>query len=214
MDISKSTFPIQKLTLSEKDQAWKEASVDAILGRKSGKGYGSSQIHENMVVAYGLYNSEYSEEDLKYVTNPFSVDDGFPAKMQDFNIIRPKIDLLIGEESKRPFNIKVIQTNDEAVTKLQDEKKELLMKYMMSQVGAGAQTDENGQPLTPPEIEKYLTYNYKSIAEENAYHTLNYLREKLNLKNEYLKGWRDGLIAGREIYYVGIINGEPVLVIR
>ena len=96
-------------------------------------------------------------------------------------------------------------------TQLQEEKKTLLTQYVMSQLGIGGETDKNGQPLTPPEIEKYMSHTYKTIAEETAYHALNYLTEKLNLKNEFIKGWRDGLIGGRELYYVGIINGEPTL---
>lgn len=211
MNVDKTTFPIQKLPLFKKDTEWKEASVNAVIARDSGSGYAATQWKEDMYTAYGLYNSEYSEDDLKYVTNPFKVEDGFPAKTQDFNIIRPKVDLLIGEESKRPFNIKVIQTNDEAVTQLQEEKKQLLLQYVMSQLGIGGETDEQGQPLTLPEIEKYMSYTYKTIAEETAYHALNYLREKLNLKNEFIKGWRDGLIGGRELYYVGMVNGEPTL---
>ena len=183
MNVDKTTFPIQKLPLSKKDQEWKEASVDAVIARDSGSGYASTQSKYDMLTAYGLYNSEYDEEDLKYVTNPFKVEDGFPAKTQNFNIIRPKIDLLIGEESKRPFNIKVIQTNDEAVTQLQEQKKELLTQYVMQELGLGGEVDENGQPLTPPEIQKYMSHTYKTVAEETAYHALNYLKEKLNLKN-------------------------------
>lgn len=201
-NVDKSTFPIQKLPLSQKDQEWKEASVDAVISRESSTSIGK----DAMFVAYGLYNSVYDEEDLKYVTNPFKVEDGFPAKTQDMNIIRPKIDLLIGEESKRPFNIKVIQTNDDIVTQLQEEKKNLLMQYISSELGLG-----NDQALMPEEIQKYLSYNYKSMAEDTAFHILNYLKEKGNLKNEFLKGWKDGLVAGREIYYVGMVNGEPVL---
>jgi hypothetical protein len=36
-------------------------------------------------------------------------------------------------------------------------------------------------------------------------------KKKLFLENEFLRGWKDGLIAGEEIYYVGVINGEPIL---
>nr|DAD56039.1 MAG TPA: portal protein [Caudoviricetes sp.] len=51
--------------------------------------------------------------------------------------------------------------------------------------------------------------DYKDIVENTAYHTLTYLREKLDLDNEFIKGWKDGLISGREIYYVGVLNAEP-----
>ena len=209
MNTQKSSFPIQKLPRSKKTEEWRQESLDAVIGREGSGFVGGTDRKGAMLTAYGLYNSEFSEDDLKYVTNPFKVEDGFPAKPQNMNIIRPKIDLLIGEESKRPFNVKVIQTNYDAVSKIQDEKKNLLMQYIQSYVGV--QQDEQGQPITPPEIEKYMKYNYKTIAEETAFHSLNYLKEKLNLQNEFLKGWKDALISSEEIYYVGVINGEPSL---
>jgi len=64
----------------------------------------------------------------------------------------------------------------------------------------------------PPEaIAKYMSKDYKDVVENTAYHTLTYLREKLNLDNEFIKGWKDALIAGTEIYYVGVLNDEPYL---
>ena len=82
----------------------------------------------------GRYNSIFDEKDFKRVTNPFKVEDGFPATPQDFNIIRPKIDLLIGEETKRPMNFRVVRTSQEAASELQETEKELLMQYLMAQV--------------------------------------------------------------------------------
>lgn len=200
---------MQKIPRSKKTDEWQQECVDGIISREGSGFVGGTDRKGAMLTAYGLYNSEYNEDDLKYVTNPFKVEDGFPAKMQNFNIIRPKIDLLIGEESKRPFNVKVIQTNYDAVTKIQEEKKNLLLQYIQSYIGV--QQDDQGQPITPPEIEKYMKYNYKTISEEAAFHSLNYLKEKLNLQNEFLKGWKDALISSEEIYYVGIVNGEPSL---
>jgi len=212
MNKDSSTFPMQKLPLAKKTKEWKEGSLDGIIAREGGGAFvGGDDRKQRMRIVYGLYNSEYSEEDLKYVTDPYKVEDGFPAKTQDFNIIKPKIDLLIGEESKRPFNIKIIQTNDDAITQIQEEKKNLLLQYIMSTLELQPEQGPDGQPITPEEIEKYMKYNYKSIAEETGYHALNYLKEKLNLPNEFLKGWKDALVGGEEIYYVGTINGEPVL---
>nr|DAU12013.1 MAG TPA: portal protein [Caudoviricetes sp.] len=62
----------------------------------------------------------------------------------------------------------------------------------------------------PPEaIAKYMDKDYKDIIENTAYHTLEYLKEKLGLANEFIKGWKDGLISGTEVYYVGVQNGDP-----
>jgi hypothetical protein len=38
---------------------------------------------------------------------------------------------------------------------------------------------------------------------------LQFLKRKLNLTHEFYKGWKDALIGGEEIYYIGVINGDP-----
>jgi hypothetical protein len=159
-----------------------------------------------MGISYGLYDSEFDKNDFKYITDPYNVGDVFPANMQNYNIIRPKIDLLIGEESKRPFNFRVLQTNDEAVGMAQDKAKEMLMQYMINEIKGQV---EEGQ--TPEFIQKYMRYNYKTIAEEVAENILNYLKEKLNLTEEFIKGWKDALSSSEEIYYGSIVNGDPFL---
>ena len=92
-----NTFPVQKLPMSKKTQEWKESCVDYIIDRGfiAGNSETRSRIDE-MKTYYDLYNSVYNEKDLKYVTNPFKQNDGFPATAQDYNIIKPKIDLLLG----------------------------------------------------------------------------------------------------------------------
>ena len=173
-----------------------------------------------MQTYYNLYNSIFDEKDFKRITNPFKVEDGFPVTPQDFNIIRPKVDLLIGEETKRPLNFKVVRTSQEAVSELQEKGKEMLLNYIMASITARMSEEEaaqyqqqldNGEIMPPEEIGKYLNKSYKDVIENTAYHTLTYLREKLNFDNEFIKGWKDALIAGTEIYYVGVLNSEPYL---
>jgi len=83
---------------------------------------------------YNLYNSIFDEKDFKRITNPFKVEDGFPATPQDFNIIRPKVDLLIGEETKRPMNFRVVRTSQEAASDLMEREKEMVMQYIMASI--------------------------------------------------------------------------------
>lgn len=212
-------FPAQKVPMSKKTKEWKESCVDYIIGHSASSRNGNSRSREEeMQTYYDLYNSIYNEKDLKYVTNPFKQDDGFPATAQDYNIIKPKIDLLIGEETKRPFNFRVVRTSDIATSDLQDKAKQLLIDYVqasiMSKLGPEEQARyqealQSGEIMTPEQIQKYLTKDYKDIAEIAAQHSLNYLKQKLNVTHEFFKGWKDALIAGEEIYYVGVINGEP-----
>lgn len=100
------SFPVQKLPMSKKTKDWKEACVNYIIGKSgfsSGSGNNGRTRYEEMQTYYDLYNSIYNEKDLLYVTNPFKQKDGFPATAQDYNIIKPKVDLLLGEETKRPL---------------------------------------------------------------------------------------------------------------
>ena len=216
-----ATFPQQKLPLSKKDEQWQQACVNYIIGEGNVVSGGMQKTDNGeLQTYYNLYNSIFDEKDFKRITNPFKVEDGFPATPQDFNIIRPKVDLLIGEETKRPMNFRVVRTSQEATSELMDQEKEMLMQYMMASITARLgeeeraefqQKLENGEIMPPEQIAKYMQRDYKDVIENTAYHTIAYLREKLMLDNEFIKGWKDGLIAGVEVYYVGVQNDEPYM---
>jgi hypothetical protein len=205
MSSSSNVFPVQKIPLKDKTEEWKRSCVDAIIAKSSDGVYVDGITRkERMKIAYELYNSNFNEKDFKHVTDPYNVGDTFPSKMQNHNIVRPKIDLLMGEESKRAFTFKVIQTNDEAVSGLQTEYKQMILQYLVSTLNKDVKDDEY-----LADLQHYMKYSYKNIAEDTAYNALNYLKEKLNITNEFLKGWKDALIAGEELYYIGVLNGEP-----
>lgn len=213
------SFPAQKLPMSKKTQAWKEACVDYVVGAgDSGFGGNGRSRSDEMQTYYDLYNSIYNEKDLKYVTNPFKQDDGFPAMAQDYNIIKPYVDQLLGEETKRPFNFHPQRTSDIAASEMQEKAKEMLMDYIQATIASKLSPEQaaryeqalaTGEIQTPEAIAKYLQKDYKDIAETEAYHALQFLKRKLNLTHEFYKGWKDALIGGEEIYYVGAINGDP-----
>lgn len=213
------SFPAQKLPMSKKTQSWKEACVDYVVGAgDSGFGGNGRSRSDEMQTYYDLYNSIYNEKDLKYVTNPFKQDDGFPAMAQDYNIIKPYVDQLLGEETKRPFNFYPQRTSDIAASELQEKAKEMLMDYIQATIASKLSPEQaaryeqalaTGEIQAPEAIAKYIQKDYKDIAETEAYHALQFLKRKLNLTHEFYKGWKDALIGGEEIYYVGVINGDP-----
>lgn len=213
-----SNMPIQKLPLSKKNEEWRKDCVDYFIGISDVNSFNNIPDNDELQTYYDLYNGIYNEKDLKYVTNPFNQDDGFPATAQDYNIIRSKIDLLLGEETKRPFNFVVCRTSDIASSEVQDKAKQMLMDYMIAAMTAQLSPEDNarfqealrtGEIQTPEEIQKYISKNYKDIAEISAYHTLEYLIKKLNLPHEFNKGFKHALTGGFEVYYTGIRNGDP-----
>lgn len=161
-----------------------------------------------------------------------------PAELRHYDIISPKLRVLFGEEIKRPFNFKVVATNPEAITEKEREKKKLLDRYIMQEVQlriqkamqeAGLSPDgrpgdaedpevvqqtqqqiqQIQQEMTPPQIEEYMQREYQSNIEIMANQILAYLKKKEKLRDKFNKGWKHALIAGEEIYWTGIVNGEP-----
>lgn len=81
---------------------------------------------------------------------------------QDYNIIKPKIDLLLGEETKRPFNFRVVRTSDIATSEMQDKAKQMLIDYIqatiMSRLGPEEQDRyqealQSGEVMPPEQIQ-------------------------------------------------------------
>ena len=216
-----ANFPQQKLPLKKKDEQWQHDCVNYIIGEGNVVSGGMQKTRfSELQTYYDLYNSIFDEKDFKRITNPFKVSDGFPATPQDFNIIRPKVDLLIGEETKRPFNFRVVRTSQDATSDLMNQEKEMLVQYMMSAIMSRMSPEEqeqfqqqlqSGEIMPPEEIGKYMRRDYKDVVENTAYHSLMYIREKCGIDNEFIKGWKDGLIAGQEVYYVGVQNGDPYM---
>lgn len=211
-------MPIQKLPLSKKTEEWRKDCVDYFIGISDIASSDNLPDRDELQSYYDLYNGIYNEKDLKYVTNPFDQDDGFPATAQDYNIIRPKIDLLLGEETKRPFNYVVCRTSDIASSDVQNKAKQMLLDYMqaamMAKLGPEEQARfqealQSGEIQTPEEIQKYITKDYKDIAEITAHQTLKFLYKKLDMQHKFNRSYLDALVGGSEYFYTGIRNGEP-----
>src|SRR5574343_660190 len=98
-DYLRIPFPVQKLTLSQKNEQWRKKCVDSVIGREKGFFANGNDRYQRMKIDYDLYNGIYDENDLRYLVDPYNVKKGFPAVPRDMNIIRPKINLLLGEET-------------------------------------------------------------------------------------------------------------------
>ena len=209
---TQSTYQKQKLAFASKTKDWREANVDYFIGRSTAGISSGITSYEKKQINYDLYNSKFNRKDFQFLTNPFGMDtdDNFPANLQNFNIIRPKIDLLIGEETKRPFNYRVIQSNPESISAAEEVEKQKLIEYVKAITAQelGQEPDKQGI-MDPEQIEQYMKYSYNDLYEKVAQQILKYLSNKLNITDEFIKGWKDALIAGEEIYYIGNREKDP-----
>lgn len=204
ISIDRPSLPVQRLSKSKKGKDWKEGCVKYYVGKYQDH----LSEHDEMRIWQDLYYGVYDENDIKYVTDPFKVQEGFPAAPHNFNIIKPKIDLLVGELTKRPDNYKVYHTGEEAVSRIQQKKIDALKAYIDSYASSGGFSEQEEEQRLM-EIEEFFKGSFVDEAEEVAYHTLNYLKEKLDLDNKFIMGFKDGLITRKEIHYCGILDGDP-----
>ena len=80
-------------SINKKTTEWRELCVDAIISREGSGSANDFSIKEKMKICYDLYNSEFDINDLKYVTNPFQVEDSFPANPQNSVFVPPLFSL-------------------------------------------------------------------------------------------------------------------------
>lgn len=211
------SFPRQKLARTKKDSEWGQQNVDFIIGLSTSHtlsaGYNSFAKKQ---VNYNLYNSIIDKEDFTYVTNPYGLKEEFPGRLENYNIITPKLKLLEGEEIKRPFNFRIVAVNQDAVSQMQEKQKGLVLQYLESELvaelqkqGVNIQNPEQ-PPQTPEQVQKYSTYSMNDMRELTANRLAEYLIKQQNLEYKFNKGFKDSLITAEEFYYVGIENGEPV----
>lgn len=217
-EIEGYNFPRQKLARSAKNKTWGKNMIDSIIKLSRVYNNQSQPYVTNKKVNYDLYNGIINNSDFTYVTNPYGLDKNFPAKFTHYDIISAKIKLLEGEEIKRPFNFRAVAIDSESMSRFEQKEKEMIMQYMEAEFMAELQkqgieiTEEIQQQFQSlDEVKKYMTYDYSDIVEEFANHALRYLLKEQNLIYKFNKGWKDALIAGEEIYWVGIINGEPIV---
>lgn len=206
-------YPKQKLSRSDKSEKWGRECVDWVIQASSANKYSN---YVKIKANYDLYNSIIDAEDFKYVTNPYGVDQNFPARLHNYNIITPKINLLAGEEIKRPFNFRAVAVNNEAVSQMQEKRKQLLMEYLEAELladlqmqGVNIQDPSAMEAMNPAQIEKYMNYSDNDVRESTANKLLNYFVKKQNLEFKFNKGFKDALISDKEYYYIGVDGDEP-----
>ena len=195
--------------------------------------------YRRMKVNYDLFNNVINKADFEHVCYPFGKEAGeLPADFTNKDIISGKIKALLGMEMRRPFSWKVVATNTEATTRKEEEEFSKLEDFVVNSIiapikqkieleqaqalkGQELTTEEKQRieqevaqklkAMTPQEVKRYMAREHQDPAEVLAHQLLQYLIQKENIRMKFNKGWKHGLIAGKEIFWVGIVNGEPIL---
>lgn len=212
MATSINDLPRQRIPRSKKTAKWGEAVIDDLEKLSYTDSYNGRSTRFRKQINYDLYNGKFHEEDFEYVVNPYGFKENeFPATLQHYDIISPKINLLLGEEIKRPFTFRSVATNEDAISELEEKKKEYVITAYQEYISALAQgKDPKEQEEKLKGMDKYLKFSFSDIRERTGNHIINYLLREQDLVYKFNKGFKDALIAGEELYWTGIVSGEPV----
>ena len=214
MENTYSSMPSMVISEKEKTQEWCEQVLKAITSYMGtgGGSYYSSRVKD--IRNYQIYNGVLSQSDYTYITEQYGLT--YPARLVNYPIITPKIDLLLGEELRRPMDMKVTTVNKDAVIRKHDHKVGLIMRQLLGDFHKEIQETMNvdvlqegdGMPI-PEDIETYMKYNYREMIEETAQDGLEYISNRYNIKDVFKEGFRDLLVTAKEFYKVNIQNGDP-----
>lgn len=208
-------LPQQKLPMSQKDKEWGKSCINYYSNYRYTNGSNLRSDRFKKLINYDLYNGKVNHKDIETICDPLGVNTSntFSARFQHYDIISEPIRLLIGEESKRPDNHIVVSESPEDINRKTAAIKEKIFNAL--QESLAYQIDPNADPNNPPpppeEIVKHEKYTPSDIIESKANKILKVLKKKLNTKLLFSQGWKDALIAGEEVYWVGIENDEVAM---
>lgn len=204
-------FPPQQLTFNKKGKKWRKSCVDF--------GDNHSLLHYHlarksvyaMKVNYDLVNGTLHMEDLKVLTNPYGLKASFlPENIQHYPLINSKLEILRGEESKRIFDFRVVVTNPNAVSEIEEEKNKQVNQMLQHLMMDEAQDEESFNR----EMEKqsdYFTYEYQDKREARGNLLLNHYIKELEIPQLFNQGFSDAYTVGEEAYLCDIVGGEPTI---
>ena len=204
-------FPRQQLPFNQKTKKWRKRCIDWAEGRTF---FNNSLIRKSVIhkkINYDLLTGKLHMEDLHLVLNPNNLDANFvPEQIQHYPIMNSKLNVLRGEESKRVFDYRVVVTNPNAISEIEENKKQELMARMQQIIQDSTQSEEQFNT----ELEKlndYFMYEWQDMREIRANALLNHYVKELNIPLIFNKGFMDAMAIGEEIYQCDIVGGEPVI---
>jgi hypothetical protein len=206
-----SSFPSQKRTRAQKTKTWAKNCVEAADSKGMYQHEGVRQYRKKKIINYQLYNGVIDRADMELTINPYkTVASYIPEELPHYPIAAPKIDLLLGEELKRRFDYKVVVTNPDAISKKEEQLKELWQQKLMEMI-QDPNLDEQKMQVQMQRFEKYLKYEWQDIREMTATNILRHYYKEYHFENMFNEGFKDACIGGEEIYQADIIAREPVM---
>ena len=204
-------LPPQQLPFRSKNKEWRKKHLDWAGNRTF---YTDSRVRRSILhkkINYDLLNGKVNLEDMEMILNPDAIQAGFiPSNIQHYPIMNSKLNVLRGEEAKRRFDFRVIVTNPNAISEIENNKKDQLFEELKQLIyNKGLSEEQFNTELD--KLNEYYTYDWQDLREIRANALLNHYVKELNLLTKFNSGFMDAMAVGEEIYQCDIVSGEPVV---
>src|SRR5690554_7581623 len=165
--INNLQLPRQRLPFKKKTKEWRKNVIDFADKHSLYHNEEVRQTLRNKIINLNLYNGIVDVRDLTNVVNPNSIDASYvPDNIPHHPIIVPKVDLLVGEASKRRFDWNVIVTDPDSISSKEEDKKAFLKERLVSLIQQKYSEEEFEGKLQ--ELEKHMKYSYRDLREKMA----------------------------------------------
>ena len=211
MSFGNINLPQQQLPMSRKTKAWRKMHLDWADARTffNYAPVRNSVIHKK--INYDLFDGKLHMQDLEVVLNPEHLKEKTtPTDIQHYPIINSKLQVLRGEESKRVFDFKVVVTNPNSISEIEDNKKAAVLQQLQQLVADQSSSNEEYQQKLE-KLSDYFTYEWQDMREVRANNLLNHYMKEYNIPLMFNRGFMDAAIVGEEIYQCDIRGGEPII---
>ncbi len=206
-------FPDFNIKESQKDEDWHKKCVMAITNQSLHNSY--DLYYDAINESYEFYQGLDVSEEFKFLQE---AEDGdvLPASWINYNKIKVKIDLLIGELSERGYKLNVTSINKDAKIRKLQKKEETRVDMRMSKFidplqqssGVPLMNMEN-LPQDEEELDEFFNYNYKEKSEVFIQFAIKWLSRVNDWDYERIALFRDLCIAGRCFVKLEIVKGIP-----
>lgn len=203
--------PKQRVSKSEKNDVW---------ARDSAQYYRDACIpavdKQEALKLYRLANGELDEKDYTYVTNPIGSSrwelQGYPARLMNYDIISPNVNLLMGEKAKRMFPPIVVAKNSDYHIRLLEKEQatlilELQKRFVNEAIAMGMPLDEERITMQLEEIANKVKNLPDTLAIQGQ-NVLEYIIDLNELPRHFRAGFYDWICLAMVFSYKDVCNNK------
>lgn len=205
-------FPDLNIASSKKDKEWHKKYVLAITNRALNSGFDLD--YHSIEVCQDYYNGDQDQEAFDFLQEAAD-GDKLPAFWTNYNKVKSKIDLILGEYIKKDYNIKVSSVNRDAKVRKLEQREDARVNFRLSPYVNNLEAEfgiplQQGQAFeNEEEIDDFYDYSYKEKSEVVMKGALDYSLRRQRWDYERKAIARDLLITGRCFSKTELINGIP-----